>query len=130
MNFNPYELYTQTYTQKYSNRIQMYLGLKRQEMLGCTKPVLRQFLRLSLPSRKNLANKSLKNCDVRQVLCILTISCRFKPKYVCTFRKFSSFQLFQSSELKITGTLPEAGNLKPNIWWNDQAPARKTRWRT
>ena len=25
-----------------------------------------------LPSQKNLANESLRNCDVRQVLCILT----------------------------------------------------------
>ena len=29
------------------------------------------------------------------------------------------------SELKITGTLPEAGSLKPIIWWNHQAPAKK-----
>ena len=65
-----------------------------------------QFLRLSLarfsremaylPSRKNLANESLRNCDVRQVLCILTIFCRFKPKNVCILPKFSSFQSFQS----------------------------------
>ena len=37
------------------------------------------------------------------------------------------------NELKITGTLPEAENLKPNIRWNYQAPAKKTRavfWRT
>ena len=47
-------------------------------------------------SRKNLANESLRNCDVRQVLCILTIFCRFKPKNVCILPKFSSFQLFQS----------------------------------
>ena len=42
------------------------------------------------------------------------------------------FALVVTSELKIIGTLPEAGNLKPNIWWNHQAPARKTRavfWR-
>ena len=33
----------------------------------------------------------------------------------------------KTSELKITGTLPEAGNLKPNIWWkwNHQAPQEK-----
>ena len=65
-----------------------------------------QFLRLSLarffrkmaylPSRENLANESLRNCDVRQVLCILTIFCHFKPKNVCILPKFSSFQLFQS----------------------------------
>ena len=43
------------------------------------------------------AEKSgLRNCDVRQVLCILPIFCRFKPKNVCIFPKFSSFQLFQS----------------------------------
>ena len=46
-----------------------------------------------LPSRKNLANESLRNCDVRQVLCILTIFCRFKPRNVCILPKFSSFQL-------------------------------------
>ena len=49
-----------------------------------------------LPSRENLTNESLRNCDVRQVLCILTIFCHFKPKSVCIFPKFSSFQLFQS----------------------------------
>ena len=47
-------------------------------------------------SRENLANESFRNCDVRQVLCILTIFCRFKPKSVCISPKFSSFQLFQS----------------------------------
>ena len=47
-------------------------------------------------SRENLANESLTNCDVRQVLCILTIFCRFKPKNVCILPKFSSFQSFQS----------------------------------
>ena len=31
-------------------------------------------------------------------------------------------RLLRLSGLKITGTLPEAGNLKPNIWWNHQAP--------
>ena len=40
--------------------------------------------------------ESLRNCDVRQVLCILTIFCRFQSKNVCIFPKFSSFQLFQS----------------------------------
>ena len=50
----------------------------------------------NLPSQKNLVNESLSNCDVMQVLCILTIFCRFKPKNVCIFPKFSSFQLFQS----------------------------------
>ena len=47
-------------------------------------------------SREYLANESLRNCDVRQVLCILTIFCRFKPKNVCILPKFSSFQSFQS----------------------------------
>ena len=47
-------------------------------------------------SRENLANESLRNCDVRQVLCILTIFCRFKPKNVCILPKSWSFQLFQS----------------------------------
>ena len=45
--------------------------------------------------RKNLANESLRNCDVRQVLFILIIFCRFKPKNVCIFPEFLSFQLFQ-----------------------------------
>ena len=45
-------------------------------------------------SRENLANECLRNCDIRQVLCILTIFRRFKPKNV--FPKFSSFPLFQS----------------------------------
>ena len=49
-----------------------------------------------LPSQKNLPNVILRNCDVRQALCILTIFCRFKLKNVCIFPKFSSFQLFQS----------------------------------
>ena len=83
------------------------LGLKRQKIVRMHKTCLTsQFLRLSLArffcesehaiSRENLANESLKNCDVRQVLCILTIFCRFKPKNVCIFPTFSSFQLFQS----------------------------------
>ena len=65
-----------------------------------------QFLRLSLArffrddkhaiSRENLVIESLRNCDVRQVLCILTIFRRFKPKNVCILPKFSSFQSFQS----------------------------------
>ena len=85
----------------------MFLSLKRQKIVRMHKTCLTsQFLRLSLgrfsremaylPSRKNLANESLRNCDVRQVLCILTIFCRFKPKNVCILPKFSSFQLFQS----------------------------------
>ena len=40
--------------------------------------------------------ESLRNCDVRQVLCILTTFCRFKPKNVCILPKFWSFQSFQS----------------------------------
>ena len=35
------------------------------------------------------------------------------------------FALVITSELEIIGTLPEAGNLKPNIWWNHQAPREK-----
>ena len=31
-----------------------------------------------LSLQKNLANESLRNCDTRQVLCILTIFCLFK----------------------------------------------------
>ena len=68
--------------------------------------LMSQFLRLSLARflregkhailQKNLANESLRNYDVGQVLCILTIFCRFKPKNVCIFPKFSSFLLFQS----------------------------------
>ena len=54
-----------------------------------------------LPSRKNLANESLRNCDVRQVFCILTIFCHFKPKNICIFPKFSSFQLFQSEMILV-----------------------------
>ena len=49
-----------------------------------------------LLSRKNLANESLRNCDVRQVLCIKTFSAVFKPKNVCIFAEFSTFQSFQS----------------------------------
>ena len=41
-----------------------------------------------LSSRKNLANESLRNCDVRQVLFILIIFYRFKPKNVCIFQLF------------------------------------------
>ena len=52
-------------------------------------------------SRKNLANESLRNCDVRQVLCILTIFCRFKPKNVCILPKVSSFQSFQSKKITV-----------------------------
>ena len=89
------------------SKIQTFLGLKRQKIVRMHKTCLTsQFLRLSLarfssemaclPSRKNLTNDSLRNCDVMQVLCILTIFCRFKSKNVCIFPKFSSFQLFQS----------------------------------
>ena len=88
-------------------KIQTFLGLKRQKIVRMHKTCLTsQFLRLSLArffregkyaiSRENLANNSLRNCDVRQVLCILTIFCRFKPKNVCILPKFSSFQSFQS----------------------------------
>ena len=88
-------------------KIQTFLGLKRQKIVRMHKTCLTShFLRLSLarfsremaylPSRKNLANDSLRNCDVRQVLCILTIFCRFKLKNVCILPKFSSFQSFQS----------------------------------
>ena len=68
--------------------------------------LMSQFLLLSLarfsrkmaylPLRKNLANESLPNCDVRQVLCIKTFSAVLKPKNVCIFAEFSSFQSFQS----------------------------------
>ena len=51
--------------------------------------------------RENLANESLRNCDVRQVLCILTIFCRFKPKNVCILTRFSSFQSFQSKIIPV-----------------------------
>ena len=70
-----------------------------------------QFLRLSLARFfrdgkhailwENLVIESLKYRDVRQVLCILTIFCRFKPKNVCILPKFSSFQLFQSGILLV-----------------------------
>ena len=88
-------------------KIQTFLGLKRQKIVRMHKTCLTsQFLRLSLARffregkhailRENMANESLRNCDVRQVLCTLTIFCRFKPKNVCIFPKFSSFQSFQS----------------------------------
>ena len=108
MDFNPYELYTQTYTQKYSCLNPENSKKIRQKIVRMHKTCLTsQFIRLSLTrffreskhaiSQENLANKSLRNCDVRQVcFAILTIFCRFKPKNVCTFPKFSSFQLFQS----------------------------------
>ena len=79
-------------------KIQTFLGLKRQKIVRMHKTCLTsQFLRLSLarfsremaylPSRKNLANESLRNCDIRQVLCILTIFCRFKHMeiFITTF---------------------------------------------
>ena len=83
------------------------MGLKTAENVLMHKTCLTsQFLRFSLarfsrkmaylPSRKNLANENLRNCDVRQVLCIKTFSAVFKPKNVCIFAKFSSFQSFQS----------------------------------
>ena len=78
----------------------MFLGLKRQKIVRMHKTCpTSQFLKLSLaciPSQKNLANESLRNSDIRQVLCILTIFCRFKPQNICIFPKFSRFQLFQS----------------------------------
>ena len=100
--FNPYELCTQTYTQKYSHLNtentysggtndffttfdKYYFALKRLKTRG----------KYAI-SRENLANESLRNCDVRQVLYILTIFCRFKPKNVCILQKFLSFQSFQS----------------------------------
>ena len=89
-------------------RSRMFLGLIRQKiamMLKNLPDVMMQFLRRSLwpdlpekwlISRKNLAKERLRNCDVRQVLCITAISYSFKPKNVCIFSKFSSFQLFRS----------------------------------
>ena len=82
-------------------------GFKTAEIVRMHKACLTsQFLRLSLgrfsremacsPSWKNLANESLRNCDLRYILCILTIFCRFKPRNICIFLKFSSFQLFLS----------------------------------
>ena len=81
-------------------------SLMFQDKLQLYKVKSSKFLRLSLARffregkyailRENLAKKSLRNCDVRQVLCILTIFCRFKPKNVCILPKFSSFQSFQS----------------------------------
>ena len=144
MDFHPYEIYAQTYTQKYPYlntenskknglqrdidffttfdkyyfalkrlktrefaKIQTFLGLKTAENVLMHKTCLTsQFLRLLLARffregkyailRENLANKNLRNCDVRQVLCIKTFSAVFKPKNVCIFAKFSSFQSFQS----------------------------------
>ena len=40
--------------------------------------------------------RGLRNCDVRQVLCILTIFCHFKPKNVCIFFKILEFSVVQS----------------------------------
>ena len=77
LDFNPYELYTQTYTQKYS-------CLKYSREITC------------LPWRKNLANESLRNCDIRQVFVhpnTEQFSAVLNPIY---FSKFLSFQLFQS----------------------------------
>ena len=34
--------------------------------------------------------------------------------------------VLECTELKIIGTLPGVGNLKPNLWRNHQAPVRKT----
>ena len=92
-------------------KIQTFLGLKWQKIVRMHKTCLTsQFLRLLarfsrkmayLPSWKNLANESLRNCDVRQVLCILTIFCGFKPKNVCILPKFSSFQSFQSKIIPV-----------------------------
>ena len=126
MDFHPYEIYTQTYTQKHSylntenskkNQLQRdtdffttfdkyYFALKQLKTLMHKTCLTAQFLRLSLarffrkmaylPSRKNLAHESLRNCDVRQVLCIKTFSAVFEPKNVCIFAEFSSFQSFQS----------------------------------
>ena len=49
--------------------------------------------------RENLANESVRQGDLRQVLCIITTFCCFKPKNVCTFAKFSSFHLLQSETI-------------------------------
>ena len=43
---------------------------------------------------ENLANKSLRNCDVRQVLCLWVLNPKNYAKPLLT--KLSSFQLFQS----------------------------------
>ena len=88
-------------------KIQTFLGLKTAENVLMHKSCLTsQFVRLSLARffregkyailRENPANESLRNCDVRQVLCIKTFSAIFKPKNVCIFAEFSSFQSFQS----------------------------------
>ena len=63
-------------------------------------------------SRENLANEGLRNCDVRQVLCILTIFCRFKPKNVCILPKFSSFQLFQSKIILVKSVVKKSLSLQ------------------
>ena len=46
-----------------------------------------------LPSLKNLANKSLRNCEVRQVLCIIAMSWRCKLNNVCIFCKIIEFSV-------------------------------------
>ena len=78
------------------------------KLLGCTKPALRQFLRLSLArfscemgcllSLKNLAKKSLRNCNVRQVLCILYNFLPFQTQK--TFVFFQNSRVFSCLNLK------------------------------
>ena len=107
MDFNPYELCTQTYTQKYSHfkhgKFEKILWRDNDFFTTFDKYYFARFFREGkyAISRENLANESLRNCDVRQVLCILTIFCRFKLKNVCVFcqnsRVFSCFNSKQNN---------------------------------
>ena len=110
--FHPYKLFTQTYTQKYS-----YLNLRRKirkksNSRGAVGHWLLyniwQFLRLSLarffregkyailreiwPMRALETVTSGRFCSSQWSQ---PIFCRFEPKNVCVFAKFSSFQLLQ-----------------------------------
>ena len=95
------------------DKYKRFWGLKRQKIVRMHKTCLTsQFLRHSLarfsrkmaclPTQKNLANKSLRNCDVRQVLCIRTIFCRFaysSPSYA-HFGTHGNFGLYWQTSLK------------------------------
>ena len=61
---------------------------------------LGEFVRANRQKSRNASYMFVANFFASQtnhvaVLCILTIFCRFKPKNVCIFPKFSSFQFFQ-----------------------------------
>ena len=86
-----------------------------------------KIVRPELDYHQALAELNIKSlADHRDTLCIQLIKDMSNLEHRLHYllqSKVSHVNHRDTSELKITGTLPEAENLKPNIWWNHQAPA-------